>query len=375
MESERGDVSKGGAFHQSVQEVPVTCEQTTKGASREKKIGADSKEEADTSKAAVCKSKAKCELRISEDLDDFADVGQKKENEPVEIPPPPEPKVTKRPVTEPKPVSKNTPMRKKLEPKNIGPVKNEEASFWNGFTLNRCLLIAAFAALLSVGFQVLQEATDNDDELTEVDEEHWIQPNPNNPEPDQWFFEGWFGSSDAVNVKIPEEDLPEEELPGIEEDELVMDGKTTVEETVKEKEEVATESLLKKSKKWGLKEKSNYMAAKAIKIRRAPEGSHKIEVFPFKKKQKEPIKYSPDGKQKLHKERQYQGKGIEHKYGYSKMQNVEKPYKKGREEHKKYFEEEKEWYKGKKVDKAAKGYRGHQQEKEYKKSKDNRRHG
>lgn len=50
-------------------------------------------------------------------------------------------------------------MKQKPEPKSVGPLKDEDFVPWNGVTLNRCLAIAAIAALLSVGFQILQGRT------------------------------------------------------------------------------------------------------------------------------------------------------------------------------------------------------------------------
>eukprot|EP00079_Xenopus_tropicalis_P011753 XP_002937975.1 PREDICTED: neurofilament heavy polypeptide-like [Xenopus tropicalis] len=396
MKREEGEVPEtGGAY---VEDLPVS-----KG-----KPVTRSKEEAVPSTATVTKSKVKCELQITEDLDEFADVGQKKNNEPEEIPQPPVPKVIKRTVTEPKPAPKSTPVKKKLEPKSVGPMKEEESAFWNGITLNRCLVIAAFAALISVGFQVLQEVGD-DDESTDLENEPWTPSDPNDQLSDPWFFEGWFGSSEEGNKDVSKADLPEAELPEEETDEPAEDEMTSLEETPVDEEEEELEvdaeveenvdkvkenvDKVKESEQWGLKDKSKYMEAKAVKIRRASEeGSHKKELFPFMKKPKEPSKY---------KEKPYKGGGYprEHKYEQYKKQDEGKQYKKDKEEHKKNFrQDEKERYKGWKGDKEKgwkadkekgwkadkekgwkgdkeKGYKHYQYDKEFKKSQDGRRHG
>ncbi|OCT97623.1 uncharacterized protein jsrp1.S [Xenopus laevis] len=351
---------------------------------------ARSKEEAVTSKATVTNSKVKCELQITEDLDEFADVGQKKKNELEEIPQPPIPKLITKTIIKPKQVPKSTPVKKKLEPKSVGPMKEEESASWNGITLNRCLTIAAFAALISVGFQVLQEVAD-EDELTDLENEPWTPSDPNDQlQSDSWFFEGWFGSSEK---DVSDVNLPEVELPEVKNDESVEDEINSVEETLQEDEEeealkVDTEveknlDKVEKTEQWDLKDKSEYMETKALEIHRASEEeSHKGEVFPFMKKTKEPSKY----KEKTYKEREF---SHEHKYEHYKKQDEGKSYKKDKEEHKKYFtQEENERYKGWKADKekgwkadkekgwkADKEYKHYQYDKGFKKSQDNRRHG
>uniref|UniRef100_A0A8C0JBA6 Junctional sarcoplasmic reticulum protein 1 n=1 Tax=Chelonoidis abingdonii TaxID=106734 RepID=A0A8C0JBA6_CHEAB len=46
------------------------------------------------------------------------------------------------------------PVKRKAEPRTIGPMKEEVP--WECLTLNKCILIASFVALLSMGFQVFQ---------------------------------------------------------------------------------------------------------------------------------------------------------------------------------------------------------------------------
>ncbi|KAM4706772.1 junctional sarcoplasmic reticulum protein 1 [Discoglossus pictus] len=334
-------------------------------------------------------SKKKCELQITEDLDEIVETssesGDKK--------PRPIPKPTKR-IVEAKSAPKAAVAKKKSEPKNLGPVKEEDSAPWNGVTLNRCLVVAAIAALLSMGFQVLQEVVDTDDGLTEFEAGPWIPSDPNDQLPEPWFFEGWFGSSGTVQPELPEAELPEDEedqlYEAIEEEleeeepveeELVEDEPTEVEsasiaETPPESEEMAekTGDKPKQSDQWGLKSKYKYMEAKAIKIRRAEEGSERHNIFPFTKKPKDSTKPSPDFKDKPYKEKSHHRKDEERKYEHPKKQKDEgKPHRRGREEPKKHLKHEgKEKYKGWGEEKESKGYK---QDKGYKKHQDTRHHG
>ncbi|XP_041086347.1 junctional sarcoplasmic reticulum protein 1-like [Polyodon spathula] len=56
---------------------------------------------------------------------------------------------------------------RKAEPSVDGPVCDEERSPWNGITLNRCLVVATVIVLVSVGFQMLQEAVTSEDEVSD----------------------------------------------------------------------------------------------------------------------------------------------------------------------------------------------------------------
>ncbi|KAM4809084.1 junctional sarcoplasmic reticulum protein 1 [Rhinophrynus dorsalis] len=328
-----------------------------------------SKEELGTSMASVPKSKNKCELQITEDLEEFVDMNPEKNNETGENAEPTVHKPTKQSIPESKPVVKSATMKKKLEPKTVGPMKEEESAPWNGITLNRCLIVAAFAALISMGFQVLQDVVEKEDELSEIEVESWTPPDPNEQLPDPWFFEGWFGSSEVQEIQLPE----------VQEDQPVEDEAASIAETPSEPEvEEMTEHSQEKVKQmdqWGMKSKSNYMEIKASKIRRAPEdGVQKNEVFPFMKRPKQSTK--PEVKDKLYKEKEYKRKGEESKFEHPKKQEGGKPDKKGREEQKKYFkQEEKERYKARKEDNENKGYKSHQKEKEYRKLHDSRHHG
>ncbi|XP_041086400.1 junctional sarcoplasmic reticulum protein 1-like [Polyodon spathula] len=56
---------------------------------------------------------------------------------------------------------------RKAEPRAEWPVCAEEPSPWNGITLNHCLVVATVIVLVSMGFQMLQEAVITDDEVSD----------------------------------------------------------------------------------------------------------------------------------------------------------------------------------------------------------------
>ncbi|XP_073542500.1 junctional sarcoplasmic reticulum protein 1 [Phyllobates terribilis] len=282
-------------------------------------------------------------------------------------------------------------MKKKPEPKSIGPVRDEEFSPWNGITLNRCLVVAAVAALLSMGFQVLQDAVDDD--LADVEAEAWIPADQTDELSEPWFFEAWFGSSEPElpedeqpdSPDIEEPDVPmleESETPAVEEQELTSEEE---DETISIEEDLVTEEpptyektesrkdSQKPTGQWGLKTKSKYMEAKIGKIRIASEdGSQKRDIFPFHKKPKEPNKSFADTEGKSYKEKSYLKKHDEKKHDYSKKQDfIGKSYRKENEEQHKYFKQDK----GRKENKESKGYKQYHQEKDYKRRHDSRHYG
>ncbi|XP_075720462.1 junctional sarcoplasmic reticulum protein 1 [Rhinoderma darwinii] len=287
-------------------------------------------------------------------------------------------------------------MKKKPEPKSVGPVRDEEFSPWNGITLNRCLAVAAIAALLSMGFQVLQDAVDTDDDLTDVEAEAWTPPDQSDELPEPWFFEAWFGSSKPElplaeppeSQDIEESDLSiveEAESPAVEEQELnSAEDDDEEDESINTEEDLKTEEPLryektearkdsqKPTEQWGLKAKSKYMEAKVGKIRIATEdGSQRRDVFPFHKKHKEPNKSLADGKEKSYKEKSYQKKYDEKKHDHSKKQDFGKSHRKEKEKQNKYFKPDQ----GRREDKENKGYKQYHQEKDHKRKQDARHYG
>ncbi|XP_029466836.1 junctional sarcoplasmic reticulum protein 1-like isoform X2 [Rhinatrema bivittatum] len=152
------------------------------------------------------------ELQITEDLDEFVESVS-------EIP-----KAAQEPIVKPEKAAKRSSVakadskpvsaRKKTEPSGAGPGKADIP--WEGVTLNKCLIVASFVALLSMGFQVLQDAVDMEDEVLEVDTIVWTQPESSPAEditeelPEPWFFESWFRPSEE---EPDEADTEAEEIP------------------------------------------------------------------------------------------------------------------------------------------------------------------
>ncbi|XP_014455349.2 junctional sarcoplasmic reticulum protein 1 [Alligator mississippiensis] len=115
------------------------------------------------------------------------------------------------------PVPKALPVRRKTEPRTVGAAKEE--LLWDGLTLNKCILIASFIALLSMGFQVFQDVVEEDNEVPEAAPNLWVQPESSIPEDgtselaEPWFLKRWLGRSEPEETEEPEakaEETPEE---------------------------------------------------------------------------------------------------------------------------------------------------------------------
>uniref|UniRef100_A0A7M4FWZ7 Junctional sarcoplasmic reticulum protein 1 n=1 Tax=Crocodylus porosus TaxID=8502 RepID=A0A7M4FWZ7_CROPO len=96
------------------------------------------------------------------------------------------------------------PVRRKAEPRTVGPAKEE--LLWDGLTLNKCILIASFIALLSMGFQVFQGKT-------HLPAGAGARPCLLPPQAEPWFLKRWLGRSEPEEAEEPEataEEAPEE---------------------------------------------------------------------------------------------------------------------------------------------------------------------
>ncbi|XP_024059591.1 junctional sarcoplasmic reticulum protein 1 [Terrapene carolina triunguis] len=104
-------------------------------------------------------------------------------------------------------VPKTLPVKRQAEPRTIGPMKEEVP--WEGLTLNKCILIASFVALLSMGFQVFQDVIDVD-EVPEAEPSLWAQPARSLPEDgagkrgELWFFKSWLSWLEPEEAEDPE---------------------------------------------------------------------------------------------------------------------------------------------------------------------------
>lgn len=171
----------------------------------------------------------KYELQITEDLDEFLETLSEMSGTASETM---SSKAPKKRSAEPKTSSKQVPIKKKLEPQTLGPMREPEP--WDWISLNKCLVVASFLALLSMGFQILQDVADPDDELPEMGNGRLVPPEcclpvvPPDELPEPWFFESWFEASE-----------PEPE-PGVDEKEEVIPTLATVEVDLKTKPEKPT---------------------------------------------------------------------------------------------------------------------------------------
>ncbi|KAM6463966.1 junctional sarcoplasmic reticulum protein 1 isoform 2-T2 [Liasis olivaceus] len=114
---------------------------------------------------------------------------------------------------------------------------------WEGLTLNKCILVASFLALLSVSCQVVQEVIEYGGTVLEAELSAWTTQEDSAGEQEElWFYERWFDWSD---MDEPPE-VEEEELLEVEEEEEAPseeDGgeKTEPVETEEKEAEVADE--------------------------------------------------------------------------------------------------------------------------------------
>ncbi|KAJ1084998.1 hypothetical protein NDU88_005135 [Pleurodeles waltl] len=139
----------------------------------------------------------KYELQITEDLEEFLETPSEMSGTASEAA---IGKAPKKRSAEPKTGSKQVPVKKRLEPKTLGPMREPEP--WDWISLNKCLVVASFLALLSMGFQVLQDVVDPEDDLPELGNGLLMRPEcctpqvPHDELPEPWFFESWFEASD-----------------------------------------------------------------------------------------------------------------------------------------------------------------------------------
>ncbi|XP_015665517.1 junctional sarcoplasmic reticulum protein 1 isoform X1 [Protobothrops mucrosquamatus] len=129
---------------------------------------------------------------------------------------------------------------------------------WEPLTLNKCILVATFLALLSVSCQVVQEAIEYGGAVLEAELNAWTTQEDSPGEQEElWFYERWFDWSDMDEPpEIEEEEFleVEEELLEVEEEEKeapLEDGEegtepVEIKEEEEEEEETEEESLPKR---------------------------------------------------------------------------------------------------------------------------------
>ncbi|KAM6463967.1 junctional sarcoplasmic reticulum protein 1 isoform 3-T5 [Liasis olivaceus] len=98
---------------------------------------------------------------------------------------------------------------------------------WEGLTLNKCILVASFLALLSVSCQVVQEVIEYGGTVLEAELSAWTTQEDSAGEQEElWFYERWFDWSDMDEPpEVEEEELleVEEELLEVEEELLEVE--------------------------------------------------------------------------------------------------------------------------------------------------------
>ncbi|XP_053147856.1 junctional sarcoplasmic reticulum protein 1 isoform X1 [Hemicordylus capensis] len=126
---------------------------------------------------------------------------------------------------------------------------------WEGLTLNKCIVIASFLALLSVGCQVAQDLIDLGGEVLHAELSAWTAQEGSVGEVEElWFYERWFQWTDLDEP--PDVDEEEEEEPiEIEEEEEEEPTTETEEEEEEEGEEPAAKVEPRKSRERAKREK------------------------------------------------------------------------------------------------------------------------
>ncbi|XP_063145274.1 junctional sarcoplasmic reticulum protein 1 [Candoia aspera] len=108
---------------------------------------------------------------------------------------------------------------------------------WEGLSLNKCILVASFLALLSVSCQVVQEVIEYGGAVLEAELSAWTtQEGSAGDQEELWFYERWFDWSDIdeppeIEEEEPLEEEEEEEAPS------EVDGEEKTERVEAEEEE------------------------------------------------------------------------------------------------------------------------------------------
>ncbi|XP_061457945.1 junctional sarcoplasmic reticulum protein 1 isoform X2 [Rhineura floridana] len=142
--------------------------------------------------------------------------------------------------------AKSVTAKRKVEVRPAGPAKDTLP--WEGLTLNKCLLVASFVALLSVSCQVAQDIIEYGGEVLEAELNAWTSQESSVGEVEElWFYERWFNWSDSDEPPDAEEEeepieMGEEEM---EEEEEEMEEEE--EEMEEEEEEAGAEVKPRKS--------------------------------------------------------------------------------------------------------------------------------
>ncbi|XP_065278092.1 junctional sarcoplasmic reticulum protein 1 [Emys orbicularis] len=232
-------------------------------------------------------------------------------------------------------VPKTLPLKRKAEPCTIGPMKEEVP--WEGLTLNKCILIASFVALLSMGFQVFQDVIDVD-EVPEAEPRLWAQPACSLPKDgasergELWFFKSWLSWLELEEAEDPEAKVEgmQQDSPGRAEPRRGQKPSALEKEVEKPRESVVAQ--LERGVKKEMKPKDRPPEGQASKMHRAPPaGSEEEEEEGQQRSSKRARGEGKEGKRREGKERGERPRRDEGKGRHPKPDSP--PQGPGRKEH------------------------------------------
>ncbi|XP_068776482.1 junctional sarcoplasmic reticulum protein 1 isoform X2 [Struthio camelus] len=239
------------------------------------------------------------------------------------------------------PVPKSLPVKRKVEPESLDPA--EEPLIWEGLTLNKCILVASFIALLSVSFQVLQapcsregissdrqappppplhEVIDTEEDVPEVVAAPPVQPksslfedsdseddrdddndaDSNLAEP--WIFKKWFGRLEPEDKEEEPETEPKEPAAKVE----VRKGREKP-KGPERKEEKPKESRAAQTERSSRKDTRPKDRAPEDKAGRAPRAPKEPEQQPYKKRGREGKEGRREGREREeHRKDEWKGR-------------------------------------------------------------------
>ncbi|XP_070602758.1 junctional sarcoplasmic reticulum protein 1 isoform X2 [Erythrolamprus reginae] len=193
---------------------------------------------------------------------------------------------------------------------------------WESLTLNKCVLVATFLALLSVSCQVVQEVVEYGGAVLEAELSAWTTQEGSPGEQEElWFYERWFDWSDMDEPPDIEDELleVEEEISEVKEEEEeeeeeapLEDGKDGEEETepveIEEEEEEEEETEEKPVPKVGprkiqekIKRETTASKNKSRKDRKAQEEDEEEKPLRDKRHRWEGKKEKQQEDQKAHR--------------------------------------------------------------------------
>ncbi|XP_025969952.1 junctional sarcoplasmic reticulum protein 1 isoform X2 [Dromaius novaehollandiae] len=241
------------------------------------------------------------------------------------------------------PVPKSLPVKREVEPQSLDPA--EEPLIWEGLTLNKCILVASFVALLSVSFQVLQapcsregissdrqappppppplhEVIDTEEDVPEVVAAPPVQPESSLFEDSDgdddkdddsdadsnlakpWIFKKWFGRLEPEDKEEEPEVEPEEPPAKVE-----VRKSREKPRGPERKEEKPKESRVAQTERSSRKETRPKDRAPEDKAGRAPRAPKEPEQQPYKKRGREGKEGRREGREREeHRKDEWKGR-------------------------------------------------------------------